>query len=85
MEFKKSLVESTIDNRTILDHISTYIIVEQFRDLLSNLHSDSFSIDFIVVSEVFVVDRDQRISVPGYYEIVTRLGDMNDDYRGGVA
>ncbi|KAK2142464.1 hypothetical protein LSH36_951g01001, partial [Paralvinella palmiformis] len=41
-----------------------------------------FFFNFIDISEVFRCDPDQRLSLPGFHEIKTRLRDMNVDYRG---
>ena len=57
---------------------------EKFQDLLCDMHSDEFSFDYIVFSEVFRCDRDQRISLPGYHPFITRCREINDDNRGGV-
>jgi len=90
MEFTKGFSESSIDDG---NHSRSYFHLncrglsanwEQFRDLLCDLHSDSFSFDFIGISEVYRCDRDMRISLPGYHNIITRVRDINDDCRGGV-
>jgi len=44
---------------------------DKFYDLLCDIHTDEFSFDFIGVSEVFRCDRDQRIRLLGYHNIVT--------------
>ena len=44
------------------------------------MHTDNFSFDFIGLSEVFNVERDQRLNLPGYQDIVYRT---RDDGRGG--
>ena len=51
-------------------------------DLLSEMHTDNFSFDFIGLSEVFNVERDQRLYLPGYQDIVYRTRD--DGGGGGV-
>ena len=58
---------------------------EKFQDLLCDMHSDAFSFDYIGISEVFRCDRDQRIRLPGYHNIITRCRDTTDGCRGGVA
>ena len=58
---------------------------EKFQDLLCDLHSDKFSCDYIGISEVFRCDRDQRIRLSGYHNIITRCRDPTDGCRGGVA
>lgn len=89
--FEKKLDESAINGG---NHSRSYFHLncrglsanwEQFRDLICDLHSDNFSFDFIGISEVFRCDRDQRISLPGYHTIITRVRELHDDYRGGVA
>ena len=46
------------------------------------MHTDNFSFDFIGLSEVFNVKRDQRLNLPGYQDIVYRT---RDDGRGGMS
>ena len=58
---------------------------EKFNDYLCDIHSDEFSSDYIGISEVFRCDREQRISLPGHHDIITRCRESTDDYRGGVA
>ncbi len=55
---------------------------DTFRDLLCDLHSNDFSFDVIGMSEIFRADRDPRVILPGYHNIITRC--RNDDGRGGV-
>ena len=56
---------------------------ESFRDLLGDIHGKTFSFDIIGISEVFSCDRDKRISLPGYRDIITRC--RPNGTRGGVA
>ncbi len=58
---------------------------EKFYDFLCDVHTNTFSFNYIGISEVFRCDQDQRISIPGYHNIITRCRDINDDCRGGVA
>ena len=53
-----------------------------FRELLCDLHGDSFSFDLIGISEAFRCELDSRLSLPGFHELVTRCRD--DGSRGGV-
>ena len=46
---------------------------DKFYDLVCDMHTDNFSFDYIGISEVFRCDRDQRIGLPGYHDIVTML------------
>ena len=39
---------------------------ESFKELLLQLHSDTFSFDFLGVSEAFNCDRDGRLSLPAW-------------------
>ena len=55
---------------------------DAFYNLVCDLHNKEFSFDVIGVSEVFRVDRDPRIVLPGYHNIITRC--RNEDGRGGV-
>jgi hypothetical protein len=55
---------------------------DSFRDLLCELHGDSFSFDFIGISEVFNCDKDSRLALPGYHNIITRC--RNNRNGGGV-
>jgi hypothetical protein len=55
---------------------------ESFYDLLCDLHSDTFSFDFIGISEVFRTENDSRLALPGYHRIIARCRD--DDGTGGV-
>ena len=56
---------------------------EDFKNLLCDMQSDTFSFDFIGVSEVFRCEQDQRLALPGYHDLICRTRD--DGYRGGVA
>ena len=40
---------------------------ENFRDLLCELHGNTFAFDFIGISEVFGNSNDGRINLPGYH------------------
>ncbi len=55
---------------------------EAFHNLLCNLHSDSFSFDFIGISELYRCENDTRLSLPGYHKLIARCRD--DGPRGGV-
>ena len=55
---------------------------EAFRDLLSNLHGNTFTFDFIGLSEVFDCSRDQRLNLPGFHNLISRT--RADSTRGGV-
>ena len=54
----------------------------EFFELICDLHSDTFSFDFIGISEVYNCDKDTRIFLPGYHSLITRCRD--DGPRGGV-
>ena len=53
---------------------------ESFRELLCDLHGNTHSFDYIGISEVFSIERDDRIHLPGYHKIITNT---RDDGRGG--
>ena len=55
---------------------------DSFRDLLCELHGDSFSFDFIGISELFNRDKDSRLALPGYHNIITRSRDNSNE--GGI-
>lgn len=55
---------------------------ESFKEMLCSLHSDFFAFDFIGVSEIFRCEHDQRLSLPGYHDLLTRC--RSDSSRGGV-
>ena len=55
---------------------------ENFTDLIDDVHSDTFSLDFIGLSEVFSCDRDLRLRLPGYHNLISRT--RSDGGRGGV-
>ena len=55
---------------------------ENLRELLCELHGETFSFDVLGFSEVFNCDRDKRLSLPGFHDLITR--NRNDDNRGGV-
>ena len=56
---------------------------ESFCDLLCDLHQeDKFSFDVVGMSEVYRCERDSRLALPGYHNLITRCRD--DDGRGGV-
>lgn len=53
-----------------------------FRELICDLHGNSFSFDLIGISEAFRCDQDARLSLPGFHDLLTRCRD--DGSRGGV-
>lgn len=55
---------------------------ENFYDLISELHGDTFAFDVIGLSEVFKCDRDDRLHLQNYQKLLTRTRD--DSVRGGV-
>ncbi len=55
---------------------------ESFKSLICELHCNTFSFDYIGISEVFSCERDARLSLPGYHELITKT--RNDDTHGGV-
>jgi len=55
---------------------------DSFRELLCELHGDSCSFDFIGISEIFNCDKDSRLVLPGYHNIITRC--RNNGNGGGV-
>jgi hypothetical protein len=55
---------------------------DAFHNLLCDLHNKDFSFDIIGVSEVFRADRDTRVVLSGYHNIIMRC--RNDESRGGV-
>ena len=50
-----------------------------FNELISHMHSDSFTFDFIGMSEVYKCQHDSRIRLNGYHEIITRT--RESDFR----
>ena len=54
----------------------------EFFELMCDLHKNTFSFDFIGISEVYKCDKDTRIFLPGYQNLLTRCRD--DGPRGGV-
>ena len=54
---------------------------DSFRDLQCELHGDSFSFDFIGISELFNCDKDSCLVLPGYHNIITRC---RNNSNGGV-
>ena len=55
---------------------------ESFRDLICNLHGNSFSFDLIGISEIHKCSHDSRLSLPGYHNLISCC--RKDDPRGGV-
>ena len=55
---------------------------DSFKDLICNLHTDKFAFDFIGMSELFRIDGDMRLRLPGYHPLLSRTRD--DGPRGGV-
>ena len=55
---------------------------DAFLNLMCELQNSEFSFDIIGLSEVFCADRDSRLVLPGYHNIITRCRD--DGGRGGV-
>ena len=55
---------------------------DAFYNLLCDLHNKEFSFYVIGVSEIFRTDRESRIVLPGYHNVITRC--RNEDGRGGV-
>ena len=58
---------------------------ENFQELIYEIHSNIFSLDFIGISEVFRCKHDQRLYLTNYHDMLTRTRDDEDDCRGGVA
>ena len=56
---------------------------EQFKHLVSDLHSGPSGFDFIGISESFKCDHDNRIQLPGYHNPLAKQ--RTRDFRGGVA
>lgn len=56
---------------------------ENFETLLSELHNDVFSFDFVGVSEAYRCDMDTRLTLPGYHPLITRC--RLNARGGGVA
>ena len=42
------------------------------RDLLCDLHNDTFAFDIIGISEVYRCEFDSRLTLPGYHDLITR-------------
>ncbi len=55
---------------------------ESFHSHLCDLHGDTFSFDFIGISEIYQCCNDSRLSLPGYHDLIVRCRD--DGPRGGV-
>ena len=55
---------------------------ESFKELLCELQGDKFSFDLIGISEIFKCERDHRLKLPGFHDIIFRCRD--DDNREGV-
>ena len=53
-----------------------------FRELIDELRNDTFSFDFIGISEIFKCDLDQRLNLQYYHPLISRH--RTDDTRGGV-
>ena len=45
---------------------------ESFRSLISELHSETFSFDYIGISEVFSCINNDRLTLPGYHDLITK-------------
>ncbi len=72
-------------NRTSCFHINCRGLSnnwELFKNLICELHSDTFSFDYIGISEAYRCDLDQRLKLPGYHNLITRC--RIDGSRGGV-
>ena len=55
---------------------------ERFNELICDLHGDKHSFDYLGLSEAYRCDLDQRLKLPGYYNLITRS--RTDGSRGGV-
>ena len=55
---------------------------ESFFGLMCDLSCESFMFDIIGISEVYRTDKDQRLKLDGYHDLITRTRD--DGFRGGV-
>jgi hypothetical protein len=79
-------VSDSFQNSTSYFHINTCSLSkkwDRFRELICELQGEKFSFDFIGVSEVFdTCNRDCRIHLPGFHDIITRT--RKDSVRGGV-
>ena len=56
----------------------------EFKGLINELHGDCFCFEYIGISEVFNCDRDVRLALPGFHNLITRTRNNNDVGRGGV-
>jgi len=55
---------------------------EPFKEVLYNMQGEKLSFDFIGVTEIFKCDRDSRIYLPGFHDLISRH--RKDCVRGGV-
>ncbi len=55
---------------------------DSFKSLLCELQCNNFSFDYIGISEIFSCDRDSRLILPGYHDLLSRT--RSDDRHGGV-
>jgi len=53
-----------------------------FRNLICDLHGESFAFDILGITEIFKCVDDTRLSLPGYHPLIMRCRD--DGARGGV-
>ncbi len=53
---------------------------ESFKSLICELHGDTFSFDYIGISEVFSCLNDDRLTLLGYYKLITKT--RSDDIHG---
>ena len=54
---------------------------EKFNELVFSLNNETFSFDFICISESFKCDHDVRLVLPGYQELISQQ--RPNDNRGG--
>ena len=84
---------STLKSELKNNHISSYFHIncrglssnwDKFHDLICDMTSETLSLDYIGLSEVFSCDNDKRIALPGYHKLITRCREGKSGRRGGV-
>ena len=55
---------------------------DYFKELLCELHNESFSFDFIGISELWKCEGDFRLNLPGYHKLLLQNRQYHE--RGGA-
>ena len=80
-EFRKLSIDAK-DPLSFLHLNCRGLSANSFYNLICDLHTPSFSFDVIGISEIYKCNGDTRLSLDGYYKLISRC--RREGSRGGV-